>query len=603
MRILHTEASCGWGGQEIRILEEAKGLIARGHEVTLACPSTARIYAEAPHYGVPVVAVPIARKNLSGLFALRRHLTRLRPDVVNTHSSTDSWLTALACVTIRHGPPIVRTRHISAPVPKNAASRWLYSGALCHVVTAGEALRQQLIEGSGAVPERVTSVPTGIDTIRFSPGDKRAARHALGLDPDGRIIGIVATLRSWKGHLYLLEAFAKLVRSDATLLIIGEGPMRGPIESKIAELQLTNRVRLVGQQDNPEDWLRSLDIFCLPSYANEGVPQAILQAMMTGVPIVTTPVGAILEAVNDGETALVVPPKDAFALAGAIDRLMQDPRLASRLGHAARDRALERFSREAMLDRMESVFRNALGKAEMDFDWTRISDDPNNRAAKAEVRILLPLLRKVHTDTDLTGFVERAVAGKRVLDIGVISHSARYFDEPGWRHGRIHKAAGYCLGLDILEPLVAELNGRGFNVRCVDATSELDLGERFDTVFIGDVMEHVDNPSALLRFARRHLTTGGRIFAATPNPFSRKFVRQFFRQGVVVVNLDHMAWFTPTMALEISRRVGLRLTAYHLVKPIGGISGVLKKLAWCLGVSPIEYSFPDYLFEFSPREE
>ncbi|MGP1675995.1 MAG: class I SAM-dependent methyltransferase [Burkholderiales bacterium] len=215
----------------------------------------------------------------------------------------------------------------------------------------------------------------------------------------------------------------------------------------------------------------------------------------------------------------------------------------------------------------------------------------------------MPLLRKVHTDTDLTGFVERAVAGKRVLDIGVVSHSARYFDEPGWRHGRIHRAAGYCLGLDILEPLVAELNGRGFNVRCVDATSELDLGERFDVVFIGDVMEHVDNSSALLRFAKRHLGTGGRILAATPNPFSRKFVRQFFREGVVVVNLDHMAWFTPTMALEISRRIGLRLTAYHLVKPIGGIRGAANKLAWRLGVSPVEYTFPDYLFEFSLPEK
>lgn len=359
MRILHTEASCGWGGQEIRILEEAKGLIARGHEVTLACPSTARIYAEAAHYGVPAVQLPIARKTLSGLFALRRHLTRLRPDVVNTHSSTDSWLTALACATLRHGPPIVRTRHISAPVPNNAASRWLYSSAVRHVVTTGEALRQQLIEGSGAAPERVTSVPTGIDTVRFSPGDKRAVRQALGLDPDGRIIGIVATLRSWKGHLYLLEAFAGLVRSDTTLLIVGEGPMRGPIEAKLIELQLGKRVRLVGQQDKPEDWLRSLDIFCLPSYANEGVPQAIIQAMLTGLPIVTTPVGAILEAASDGETALVVPPQDSSALAIALARLMDDSELGARLGVAARNKALAHFSRETMLDRMETVFRQA----------------------------------------------------------------------------------------------------------------------------------------------------------------------------------------------------------------------------------------------------
>ena len=363
MRILHTEASCGWGGQEIRILEEAKGLIARSHEVSLACPSTARIYAEAAQYGVPALALPIARKSLSGLFALRHHLLQLRPDVVNTHSSTDSWLTVLACVTLRRGPPVVRTRHISSPVPNNAASRWLYSGAVCHVVTAGEALRRQLIEQSGVTPERITSVPTGIDTVRFSPGEQRASRLALGLDPDGRMVGVLATLRSWKGHLYLLEAFAKLARSDTTLLIIGEGPMRSPIEAKIAELQLDKRVRLVGQQDRPEDWLRALDVFCLPSYANEGVPQAILQAMMTGLPVVTTPVGAILEAASDGQTALVVPPKDANALAGAIARLLQDPDLASRLGHAAREFALQRYSREAMLNRMELVFGKVLGQA------------------------------------------------------------------------------------------------------------------------------------------------------------------------------------------------------------------------------------------------
>jgi hypothetical protein len=68
----------------------------------------------------------------------------------------------------------------------------------------------------------------------------------------------------------------------------------------------------------------------------------------------------------------------------------------------------------------------------------------------------------------------------------------------------------------------------------------------------------------------------------------------------MVVNLDHLAWFTPTQALEIARRIGLELTAYHLVKPIGGLNLALKRLAWRLGISPVEYSFPDYLFEFTP---
>jgi hypothetical protein len=87
----------------------------------------------------------------------------------------------------------------------------------------------------------------------------------------------------------------------------------------------------------------------------------------------------------------------------------------------------------------------------------------------------------------------------------------------------------------------------------------------------------------------------------TPNPFSRKFVRQFKREGVMVVNLDHVAWITPTMAMELARRAGIRLVAYHLVKPFSAFALAVKRLiGWRL--EPVEYSFPDYLYEFSSRD-
>lgn len=358
MKILHTEASCGWGGQEIRILEESRGLIARGHEVSVACPAHARLATEAARFGVPVVTMPIEFKTVAGFMALRAHLTIEAPDVVNSHSSADSWLAGLACATLGSPPAIVRTRHISAPVSPNAFNRWLYRQAGA-VVTTGESLRRHLLDTLGVDPTRVASVPTGIDTERFSPADRVAAKTALGLDARQRHLGIVATLRSWKGHLFLLDAFAKIDRPELRLVVVGEGPMRGPIEEKIAALGLGARVTLAGQRTDPERWLQAMDVFCLPSYANEGVPQAILQAMLCALPIVTTPVGAILEAVADGETALVVPPRDAAALAAAIARLLDDDGLAARLGDAARRRACDRFSREAMLDRMEAIFAAA----------------------------------------------------------------------------------------------------------------------------------------------------------------------------------------------------------------------------------------------------
>lgn len=360
MHIVHTESSQGWGGQEIRILEEAAGMRSRGHRVTVVAPAEARIFGETQRRGLDAVDLPIGRKRLAGVLALRRWLAANRADVVNTHSSTDAWLVALACRLLRAPPPVVRTRHISAPVPDNGATRWLYTGATRHIVTTGTSLRQQLIDRNRFPPAQVTSVPTGIPLERFAPGDRAAARAQTGLPADWTIVGIVATLRSWKGHRYLLEALAQLPGPKLGLAIVGDGPQRGALEAQVRELNLSERVWMPGDQRDVVPWLNAFDVFALPSYANEGVPQAIVQAMLAGLACVTTGVGAIGEAAIDGETALVVPPQDAAALAQAIRRLAADPALRARLGTAARAHCVRQFDYEGMLDRMEAVFRDAV---------------------------------------------------------------------------------------------------------------------------------------------------------------------------------------------------------------------------------------------------
>jgi glycosyltransferase involved in cell wall biosynthesis len=359
MRILHTEASCGWGGQEIRILDEAQGMAARGHELAIAAPREAKIYEAALKRGLNIVALPIATKNIRGVLALRRRFGTHPVDVVNTHSSTDSWLAALACATLARAPAIVRTRHISAPIPNNLPTRWLYTRATRHIVTTGDALRAQLVRDNRYPAERLTSIPTGIDTKRFCPGDRDAARRATGLPLGRTLIGIVATLRSWKGHLHLLEAFAHLA-GEPVLAIIGEGPMRPNIEAKIRELGVGDRVVLAGNRPDVLPWLRSLDVFALPSYANEGVPQALVQAMLCGLPCVTTAVGSIGEVARDGETAIVVRPEDAADLRRGLETLLNDPRLAAGIGARARAHCAAHCGVESMLERMEAVFRDAV---------------------------------------------------------------------------------------------------------------------------------------------------------------------------------------------------------------------------------------------------
>jgi len=357
LRILHTESSLGWGGQEIRVLTEARGVSRLGHEVLLAAPPEARIFAEAARFGVEALALSIARKGPRGIAALRGLLSRRNLDVVNTHSSTDSWLTALASAMLPRAAPLVRTRHISAPVPRNLATRWLYGRATARIVTTGERVREQVIAAAGVDPARVVSIPTGIDLERFRPGERDAARAALGLPREARIVGIVATLRSWKGHVHLLEAFAALARADARLAIVGDGPQRDALERRAADLGIAASVTFAGNQADVVPWLQALDLFCLPSYANEGVPQALMQAMACALAVVTTPVGSIEEIVTDGVEGVIVPPADPARLRAALASLLDDDVRRLALGERALARARARFGEPLMVDAMLRVFR------------------------------------------------------------------------------------------------------------------------------------------------------------------------------------------------------------------------------------------------------
>lgn len=349
MHIVHTEASLGWGGQEIRILTEARGMAARGHRVTLLAPPEATIHAKAAQYGVEAVPMDIARKGPRNLFALKSWFAGHRPDVVNTHSSTDSWLAALGCKA-----PIVRTRHISAPVGANPWNRWLYGKAARRVVTTGESLRRDLIARLQLPEDHVVSVPTGIDLKRFA----KTAPASLGIPQGAFVFGIVATLRSWKGHQVLLDAFATLP-GDVHLVIAGDGPQRPFILEKISSLKYQNRVHFLGQREDIPEIMSAMDCFVLPSYANEGVPQAILQAMAMELPVISTRIGAIDEVVVEGETGLFVPPKDAAALAAAMMKIRNSKEMRQQFGEAARRIAEQRFSMDRMLDAMEQVFQAA----------------------------------------------------------------------------------------------------------------------------------------------------------------------------------------------------------------------------------------------------
>ena len=336
-------------------------MIARGHQVTIACPEHANIYREAIKQGINTVALPIEKKRISALRAMKSFLAENQFDVINTHSSTDSWLVSLCLTWKKQRPGIVRTRHLSTKVHNNKSSLWLYRKGNDYLVTTGEKLRQTLHKDNGVPLEKMKSVPTGIDERRFKPAkDVHAVRASLGVPTDKIVIGILATLRDWKGHEYLLEALSHLNLDNYHLMMIGDGPYRPSIEKKIAELSMSGKVSMVGNQDNVVPWLQALDIFALPSYGNEGVPQSIMQAMLCQLPIISTDVGSILEVLIPEENGFCVKTKDVETLAEALKKLIDDEPLRKQFGQFSRQFALENCTLDQMVSDMEMIFQKSI---------------------------------------------------------------------------------------------------------------------------------------------------------------------------------------------------------------------------------------------------
>src|SRR5512143_3521915 len=174
-RVLHTEESDGWGGQEIRILAEMTGMKARGYDVLLATPGHTTIFARASEAGIETFEVPMDRRSfVRGTLALAGIIRRRGVDIINTHSSRDSWMGGVAGRLA--GAKVLRTRHISSEIRKNPMSRLVY-GPLCDgIMTTGEFIRGQLIRELGLDPAKVHSVPTGIDVEKFVRASGDAVR-------------------------------------------------------------------------------------------------------------------------------------------------------------------------------------------------------------------------------------------------------------------------------------------------------------------------------------------------------------------------------------------------------------------------------------------
>lgn len=356
--VLHTERSNGWGGQEIRTVSEARGVVERGHRVIIVASPGAAILARGAAAGLETRALrmrnafdPIAVARLAGI------IRRQGVDIVNTHSSIDSWVGAFAAKLA--GAKLVRTRHLAAPISRNPLN--FVHRLPDAIITTGETTRQRLSTYNRLQPYILESIPTGVDCEDFKPQSRSAdLRAGLGLPVEATILTKVAVLRRLKRHDVLIDAAALLRdRPELFFVLVGDGSQREPIEAMIRSLGLESRFKLVGHLEDIRPVLAASDIL-VSSSDTEGVPQSAAQAMAMELPVVHTNVGSVGELIEDGVTGLLVPPNDPPALARAIVRFVDDATLARECGARGRQHVVRHHSRERMIERVLSVYERLI---------------------------------------------------------------------------------------------------------------------------------------------------------------------------------------------------------------------------------------------------
>lgn len=356
MKILHTEASIGWGGQEMRTLKESLGMIKKGHEVIFAVQRKGGLVSQARKHGIKVYELQFTKKRclllLSELVSIIR---REKVSLVNTHSSIDAWIAGIAARLT--GIPVIRTRHLSTNIKKGLNSYLLYNKLADFVMTTCQEIVPTIEQQAGQ--KCIRSIPTGINVqeILEKKEENTFFRKKFNFTDKDFVVGMVCFMRSWKGvDDFIDAAFLSKDILNLKWVIIGGGHQE-KYRERAEELGLNNLV-FTGHLENPFPAISSIDAFCLLSTAHEGVSQASLQASLFEKPLITTATGGLKEVCVDQKTGFLVPLYSPKKVVSAALTLKDNPTLAKQMGAAARTLVEDNFSYESMLEKVENIYTN-----------------------------------------------------------------------------------------------------------------------------------------------------------------------------------------------------------------------------------------------------
>lgn len=350
--VLYTDATA-FGGAEAVMGHLVAGLDGRFAIEVLGVDAAVAEAVASRRPGVEAGVVPRVRHKLD-LAAIAGHVRAVRerrPAILHAHLRTPwSCQYALLAGVVTPGVRTIATEHL--PLASSVAlQRWLKRGLVsrldAHVAVGEEAAR--LVERhAGLRSGSVRVIPNGVPAPEGLPARPEHGGPA--------IVGSLGRLEAQKGYDVLVRALPALPGVAAVL--VGDGSERVALERLAGELGVSDRLRITGWLEEGRAELAAFDVFVLPS-RYEGLPLAVLEAMLAGVPVVASDVGSVRDAIRDGHTGLLVPPGDATRLAGAIRRALE-PELGKRLGAAARAQALDRFTVERMVRAYEELYEEVL---------------------------------------------------------------------------------------------------------------------------------------------------------------------------------------------------------------------------------------------------
>ena len=356
LKILHVDPERNWGGGEAQVLGLLSFLAAKGHRNDLLTHPEGQLFAEVACLNVG--RFPLVVRNdldLRTVPRLRRRIDDGKYDIVHLHTkrahALSLWLSRSKPL-----PKYLVTRRMDYAERNNWYTRCLYNRRVDGVVAISQNILDGLVD-AGVERRKIRLIHSGIDPSRFVTSDKSGETCR-----DGVTIGCLAVLEERKGIEFLLEAAGHLQSQGIRLkwLIGGNGTLREQLADKARALGLGDSVTFLGFIAKPEEFLRHIDIFVMPSLF-EGLGVAALEAMAAGKPVVASRVGGLVESIVDGQTGFLVAPRDARGIADAVARLVNDPPMARQMGMQGRQRVLDRFTLMQMATQNEIFYYELLG--------------------------------------------------------------------------------------------------------------------------------------------------------------------------------------------------------------------------------------------------